>query len=248
MIAGSTKKIRLEKNANYLKDIFSMSSYIELGNIDYKVMERILNFEKIEISQISDLNLQNSLVTNFKINDEKMQNIVPYMFLSNINKKNKSMQIFLTYGLLRYRNTNNEECFAPIILIPVSLFFKKDEIFIQKFSRPIVNTILNKELEKTLSIERRRFLVLSNTEKFNTLYSLDNYILSLAQMPGLDVKLENYLTIGATVEKDIKIDHNRFPITRAHETYLIDKFYKNEDNLNFLFLLNKKQREAVKCQ
>ena len=54
MIAGSNKKIRLQKNANYLKDVFSTSPYIELGNIDYMVMDRINNFEKVDIEEITD--------------------------------------------------------------------------------------------------------------------------------------------------------------------------------------------------
>lgn len=245
MIAGSNKKIRLQKNANYLKDVFSTSPYIELGNIDYMVMDRINNFEKVDIEEITDFRLQNSNVTNFKINDKELQNILPYMFLSNINKKNKSMQIFLTYGLLSYKNTDGMELFAPIILIPVNLYFEEQKIFIQKFSRPIVNTILNNELEKTLSVERKKLISLSITEKFNTLHSMDKYILSMSSLPGLDVKLENYLTIGESVEKDIKINHNRFPITRAHENYLIDRYYQRKDNLNFVFPLNKKQREAL---
>lgn len=245
MIAGSNKKIRLEKNANYLKDIFSTNPYIELGNIDYKIMEKIVNFEKVKLEDAVDFKLQNSYVTNFKIEDKKLQTIMPYLFLANINKKNKAFQIFLTYGLLSYKNTENKECFAPIILIPVNLYFEDRNIFIQKFSRAIVNTILNRELEKTLSLERRKIISLAVLEKFNTLYSMDKYIFSLASIPSLDVKLENYLTIGETIEKDIKINHSRFPISRAHENYLIDKHYQKQANLNFVFLLNKKQREAL---
>ncbi|MFA5481825.1 MAG: DEAD/DEAH box helicase family protein [Bacilli bacterium] len=245
MIAGSNKKIKLEKHANYLKDIFSTSPYIELGNIDYKIMERIINFEKIDIEELADFKLQNSNVTNFNIENDELQNIIPYLFLLNTNKKNKSYKIFLTYGLLTYKNEEGKEVFSPIILIPVNLFFEDEKVYIQKFSRAIINTVLNKDLEKILSVERKRILNISSADNFNNLYSMDKYILSMASIPGFDVKLENYLTVGETIEKDIKIDHNRFPITRAHEAHLNDKYYTSHNNLVFLFLMNKRQREAL---
>lgn len=185
--------MRLSNSATYLQDIFSNTPYIELGNIDYEIMEKILNFERIRIEEISDFNIQNSGMSNFKINRESLQNIIPYMFIDSLNKKNRVYQLFLTYGLARYRDNNKEEKFAPIILIPVNLYFENNQIYLQKYARPIANDILINILSTILTSDQRRLLPTQVLDRFDSLYSIDRYILQLANIEGLDVKLENYI-------------------------------------------------------
>lgn len=245
MIQGSNRKMRLSNSATYLQDIFSDTPYIELGNIDYEVMERILNFERIRIDEISDYNIQNSGMSNFRINRESLQNIIPYMFIDSLNKKNRVYQLFLTYGLVRYRDNNNEEKFAPIILIPVNLYFENNEIYLQKYARPIANDILVNVLSTILTPDQRRLLPMQLLDRFDSLYSLDRYILQLANIEGLDVKLENYLTIAKTVEDRPDLKHSTFPIVRDQNESLLDKLYSKDCTLRYIAPLNKKQREAL---
>ncbi|HQM17662.1 MAG TPA: hypothetical protein PKZ13_00025 [Bacilli bacterium] len=245
MIQGSNRKMRLSNSATYLQDIFSNTPYIELGNIDYEIMEKILNFERIRIEEISDFNIQNSGMSNFKINRESLQNIIPYMFIDSLNKKNRVYQLFLTYGLVRYRDNNKEEKFAPIVLIPVNLYFENNQIYLQKYARPIANDILINILSTILTSDQRRLLPTQVLDRFDSLYSIDRYILQLANIEGLDVKLENYLTIAKTVEDRPDLKHSKFPIVRDQNEALLDKLYSKECNLRYIAPLNKKQREAL---
>lgn len=244
MVIGSNKKIKLSSSNTHLTDILSSDIYLELGNIHYNVMKRLLSYEMIRIEEITDFRIQNSGIGKSLVNDEYLRNILPFMFFENVNRKNRSIQLVITYGIMSLKDENNREIFAPIVLIPINLYFENGNIFVQKISRVIENSIIIKKLTNLLTTEQRKVFHIG--DKFDNIYSIDKYLFAIDKIEGINVKLENYITIAQLKESDIKIDHSKFPFTKDIEDFLSDRLY-DEGYRNFTYLnpLNKRQREAL---
>ena len=113
--------LRLRANNLHLKNIFTDNYYVELGNIDIPVIERILRNEKVNVEEVSYFPIQNKGLGKSSQTDETLNKVLPYLFFKNVNSKNISKQLFITYGVLKYQNNEKKEVFIPVVLIPIKL-------------------------------------------------------------------------------------------------------------------------------
>jgi len=232
--------LRLRANNLHLKNIFTDNYYVELGNIDIPVIERILRNEKVNVEEVSYFPIQNKGLGKSNQTDEALKKILPYLFFKNVNSKNISKQLFITYGVLKYQNNEKKEVFIPVVLIPIKLYFENDEIFIQMISRPIENPFLlkifndnNKNSEYTV-------------ERLDNIYDIDKLCMSFEKISEFELKLENYLTFGYLKRNEQIINSSSFQIENDLSDDCFDTMYSsNTANIYYSDLLNRKQRKAV---
>ena len=91
-------KIRISQDNNQLLDIFYNSSYLELGNIDYEILKKLLKKKVMNINEVVNFNIQNIGVGASKVSNEQVKSLIPYIFIDSITLKDQSVQLLLTHG------------------------------------------------------------------------------------------------------------------------------------------------------
>ncbi|MGD9604816.1 MAG: DEAD/DEAH box helicase [Bacilli bacterium] len=234
-------KYSITRNNGHLLDVFSLASYIELGNIPFEFMDKLLHFEVQKLDEMVYKAIQKKGIGRSQVENDDLKSILPFLFFENLHLKNLSLQIFLTYGLMKQKNERLKEIFSPIILIPVNLYFEKDNIYIQQISRPVENPILVSFLMSVKNIN------LSIPEKLDDIFAIDRFCSSLTKHPGLELKYENYLTFAFLKDNEIKIKHEKFISTKVMPDYLYDKlFSQSNQDTYYCTPLNRTQRYIVK--
>ena len=243
-VITSTKKL---SNDMHLKNIFINNSYLELGIIDVKVIQRLLKYELINIDEITYFPVQNKGLGHSNLQDDMLRNYMPYHFFRRLAENNSKLQLFITYGLLQYRSQDNHERFMPIILIPVSIYFENEDILIQMTSLPMENPLI-------YSVINNSKIFFLQTQSFKDIYSLDDTLSTIDKMSGFSVRLDNYLTYAQMKEKDIILsyksaqNHSAFlgGDKNKNDLRLFDKVYLSSKNENYTnIVLNKIQRETL---
>lgn len=231
-------------NDAHLKNIFSNESYLELGIIDVNVIKRLLNFELINIDEITFFPVQNKGLGHSNLLDQNLRNYMPFHFFKRLAENNPKLQLFITYGLLQYRSTDNHERFMPIILIPVSIYYENDDILVQMISSPFENPMIY----TVISNSKIFFL---QTYAYKDIYSLDFILTTINEMPGVSVRLDNYLTYGQVKDKDIILSYknsSKKSNANDHRKKNFDHVYlSNYFNDYSSCVLNKTQREVLNC-
>lgn len=230
-------RMRISVDNTHLLDIFTDYHYLELGNIDYKMWTRLLKHKTIRIDDLVDFRIQNKGIGSSNVNNEFIRNYLPYINFLNINKKNQTLQLFITYGLVKIKNGKHKDIFAPLILIPVNLYFENNTIYIKLLSRPLENIVLLKHL-KQQKIE-------IPSEKLESVQHFDKYCLHF-QKQNLELRVENYLTYAKTVEPPIIIKHERYSLANKFSKPLESRYYRDDESeIINITLLNYRQRMAV---
>lgn len=199
MVVNLLNNIKLSGHNEHLTDIFTENCYLELGNIHYHLLRRLLEYEEIDFKDVCSFDILNSGLGKSRVDDEELKNLLPFYFFKNINTKNSNIQIFLTYGLFSYTK-NNVEKFAPLVLIPVNTFLKEDTITFQMLSKPIEN----RELLEEINIPNKLNIRLDN------LVNLDRYVLGFENIDGCHVSFESYLTFAKSRTVNLRLDHKAF--------------------------------------
>lgn len=240
MIKESMAKLNISRISNHLKDVLSFPYYLELGTIDFNVLIRLLNYELVNLDDVTYYPIQNSGLGKCDVSSPTLRKILPFLFYHNLFETNRSLQLFITYGLLRYRDEIGKEIFAPIVLIPVNLYFEEDKVFVQQISRPIENSVLLSNLSETKKIN------IVPAEKLDTVYAIDHYCMSFLKYEECYVELENYLTFTSTREQEISIDMDKFAVPKHFDEYLYDRLYDSDHRPIYYYQkLNRNQRYAV---
>ena len=134
-----SSKVKFTSSDIHLKSIFSGEYYLELGNIEIDVMNRLLKYEGVNVNEITYYPIQNKgLGTCDNLNGE-IKDKIPFMFFKNLNEKDRSKQLFLTYGLLDFYNANLKDRFIPIFLLPIDIYYSNGDFYIQLISKPFEN-------------------------------------------------------------------------------------------------------------
>ena len=110
------------------------------------------------------------------------------MFFKNLNEKDRSKQLFLTYGLLDFYNANLKDRFIPVFLLPIDIYYSAGDFYIQLISKPFENPLMLNVFGEAI---KNGFKQIRN---FNSLYALDYALGVINRIPGCNVKLENYIT------------------------------------------------------
>lgn len=235
---GKEISLKLSANNLHLKNIFTDEYYVELGNIEISVLERILNKELVKLEEVAYFPIQNKGLGHSSLSDESLKNILPYLYFKNLNDKDKSKQLFITYGLVKYKNNDKEEIFIPIVLLPIKIYFEENQLYVQLISRPINNPFLLKIFNDSKNSDL-------SADKLDSIYEIDRFCMSFSKIEQFELKLENYLTFGFVKKKEILINQNKFQILPDNSDNYFCELFPNKDLIYFSDLLNKKQRKAV---
>lgn len=216
-------KLKITTTDIHLKSIFSNNYYLELGNIDLDVMNRILKYETINIKEVSYYPIQNKGLGSSNIPSEYLRDNLPFMFFKNLNNKDRTKQLFLTYGLLTYYNNDSKDRFMPVFLLPVELYFENGEFLLELTSKPFENPLIYNTFGEQYKLN------FMQTKNYNDIYSLDSVLFALKKMPGLEVKLENYLTFANRKKKSIIENEKIFKQVKLDSNYYVSKVYGQKD-------------------
>ncbi len=237
MAKENNSKMMLTEKNEHLIDIFSDNYYLELGNISYNVLEDLLAKKLVSYSRLTYFNIENKGIGSFASTNQEIKNKLPFVFFQNMIRSNRANQLVITYGLL-VRRKGYKEFFTPMVLIPVNMYFENDDIFFQLIAKPMENPLL-----KT---DRKVYMDLLSGEKLDTIYSLDRYCMSFIKHKKMNVRLENYLTIVNTRQKEITLNHDQFMIDTV-DTSSIETGYGVEGKQDTYPItpLNRQQRIAL---
>ncbi len=186
-------------NEIHFKNIFLKNSYTELGIIDVGVLERLLKHELVKFSDIYYFPILNTGLGHSTINNEELQKSIPFLFLKELSDNDASIQLCITHGLLKYKSIDEDETFMPIVLLPINIYFEREDIYCQMIGNPVINEYISN---------------VSVNVKFNQLQSiniksimdLDNVLYQLDKINNIEVKLENFLTYATIKGKDIVLN------------------------------------------
>ncbi len=240
MAKDTLSKYSITRNNGHLLDVFSSSSYVECGTIDFDVMTKILNYEVVTIKEISNQAIQNKGIGQSLVENEELKTTLPFLFFENLHIKNRALQLFLTYGIIKHKTERQKEIFTPVLLIPVNIYIEKDNIFVQQISRPVENPILVSFLASVKKIN------ISIPEKLDDIYAIDRFCLHFEKHEGLKLKYENYITFAFLKDSEIKIKHEKFSPNKQLPDYLYDKLFSKQNQDNYYFAsLNRAQRYVI---
>ncbi len=215
------KTFRIQQRNQHLKNVLEDSYYIELGTIDISVMEKLMNGELVNLKDIYHPLLLEEGVGRIT---EESKNEVKYQFnvLKSLRSKTTSNKIFLTCGLLHYHLKDDNEYYAPIVLIPVDIDFTEETIIVS--SRPIVNNMLTNEIQAHLGID------VSYNETFRSLYDIDKYCIDLAKTTECTFSVGNYLTVISVEYTENTLNFEDFSTERSiYETpskVILQKYFE----------------------
>ena len=237
-----SEKVNISPISNSLLNVFTDNYYLELGNIDYTVIDKILKRELVCVDEVAYFDIQNIGIGHASKSTKSLKDILPYIYFENIQNKERSIQLFITCGLLSKVVANKAETFAPIVLIQVKLIFLNGKYYFQSNGIPTENTILFNGLAKSeLSMVNEKAV-----NSFTTIYDIDEFCMQFTRLNNYVVKLENFLTFAFTQLPAIVMDHDRYTLSSNFPSYLGNKYYiPGKDEICNITLLNDKQRLAV---
>lgn len=228
---------KLADNNEHLLDIFSNDFYLELGSISEEAITKLLNKELVDFREIANFDLLKNGIGSVKTLSDEMSFKLPFMHMDNVYNKNKAYQLVLTYGLLLQRK-GYKESFAPMILIPVNMYFEDETILFQMVSKPFSNPYLvqeNNVKTKYPSIER-----------FETIFDLDKYIMNFVKHQTNSVRLENYLTVVTLKKPEVQLHHEMFKLDNYIGAGLSEHYISKSTEDTFVITpLDRRQRNAV---
>ena len=216
-------KVKITTTDIHLKSIFTNNYYLELGNIDLDVMNKILQYETINVNEISYFPIQNKGIGASNIPSDYLRDNLPFMFFKNLNNKDRTKQLFLTYGLVTFYNNESKDRFVPVFLLPIELYYENGEFLLELTSKPFENPLIYNIFGEQYKLN---FI---QTKNYNDVYSLDNVLFALKKMPGLEVKLENYMTFANRRKKNIIENEKIFKQVKLDSNYYISKVYGQKD-------------------
>lgn len=221
-------------NSVHLRNIFENDYYLELGIIDVEVIKRLLNYEIININEISFLPIQNKGIGHSRSESEEIRDNLPYYFFRKFQDNNPLMHLVITYGLCYYRDFEKKDKFAPIIFIPITMYYEKDVTYVKMTSKPFENPALYNIFKK---VNRLQFI---QNENFHDIYSLDNVIFNFERINKGCTRLDNYLTFVERKKEDIIIYSKR----KFDEDYFEQNSLFQRD-IYYSQVLTKEQKSVV---
>lgn len=226
------RKYYIQSRNLHLMNILEEDYYVEIGVIDMKIFNRILNDEKIELSEFIDLELLSDGIG--KITGDPIADVYYQLnYLINLRLKNSTCKFLLTAGIMKYIDDLKCEKYAPVVLIPFDFDYQHLEII--KNGDPVMNSKLIKyalnDLKETLNNEDKRFLENYQNHKISTAKDIDDICLELARIMKTTVEPMSYLTIAFVEYPDFILDKEYMSIQSSMnemtEQMILNKYYQN---------------------
>lgn len=208
-------KYHIRSMNTHLLDVYGGNYYMELGVIDLKIIDQLLDHQKITLSSITYYDSLNSGVG--KITDDVISDVYYQLnYLLSIRQRSSTSCLFLTCGCMRYFDDDHCEKYAPIVLIPVELNYQTKEIICS--GEVMVNKLLiwNLLAKSTLQVDdHNRYISSLEVMKINNVKAIDNLCTMLANDFNTTFDVVNYLTVCRVAYDDFNYDKSRFTVNRS---------------------------------
>lgn len=214
-------KMRLAEDNSNLLDVFSEHPYLEIGTIGYHAYQKLFAMKTVKIEEIIDFPIQNRGIGASNLSSSLLRNELPYIFFDKLMRYGSYYQLFLTYGLIAYE-IDQKECFAPLILLPIQLFYENELFYISLFSNPVENSVFLNEL-------KRQKIEYPSVDRIDNLFDIDRYAANFSKMTNLSMRLENYITIAKIQHTPIVINHDRFSLALEKQTNREKNYFLSKD-------------------
>ena len=214
----------------HLVNILEENYYIELGNVDIKVLDKLFSGHPVALSEIYYSDITANGIG--RISDDVEADInYQINYLYSLHQKSSSSKFILTCGTVKYFDKYAVEKFAPIILIPLSIDYIKQELVI--LGNACLNTMLLRlcKSEKLLNDKQIGELTLLAESKIENVFELDNVCIKLGEITGFGIGTSNYLSLMEVEYSDYIEQENFFNIRRSiyeiNDIELIKQYFKN---------------------
>lgn len=215
---------------NHLTNILEEDYYIELGNVDLVVLDKLFNGHPIALNEIFYLDITASGIG--KITEEGHEDINFQMgYLYSLHQKHSTSKFILTCGTVRFINEKKVENFAPIVLIPLDIDYTSKSFVIS--GSPRLNSVfirLCKQLN-TLSEENIKLLENLDTVKIESIFDVDMICTKVRDITGYVISTVNYLSLMHVEYSDYVEQENFFnpqrSILEINDIELTKQYFSN---------------------
>ncbi len=207
---------RLMSSNKHLLNILEENYFIELGVVNIHLLGKLLAGQVLDLNDFLDSQITPDgigKITDSPESDASFQII----YLLHLRQRSSSYKLFLTCGVIRYLDEQNQEIYAPVILIPIEIDIESKKIV--KTSDAFVNYLL----VRRLTSENAPISI--NSDNITTVDQVDRIGMDLAKKTNTHYSLENYITFGKIEYKDFTISRDFFDTNRSiydlkpHELY-----------------------------
>ncbi len=256
MKKSENKTYNIQSINKHLVNILEENYYIELGNVDLKVLHEILSGQTVSFNKMFDYNILTKGIG--KITDKEEDARFQFNYLYELHQKSSSSKFVLTCGTVKYLDKIGVETYAPIVLIPLSLDYLNMKFVIN--SSPRINSVFIRLLKKRYNkektqleqekIEATQEQTINEKEeklnKINTLinnldalddvkisgvYEVDLLCQKLSEITSLTIDTTNYLTVVEVEYPDYVDKKGIFGIQRSiletNDIELLNQYFKN---------------------
>ena len=223
-------KYYIQSKNTHLMNILEKDYYIELGIIDIEVLDKLLDGEKIEFSNLVNINLLTE--GTGKITGD-IENDVFYQlnYLINLRLKNSTCKFVLTCGTVKYYDDDLCEKYAPIVLIPFDFDYQHFELILS--AEPIINPRLLQYLSKISEqnkTDSKKIIDTYSNIKISKVADIDKICYSITNEFKSSIDPVNYLTIVHVEYPDIVLEKDFMTIENSvnemTEQTLFNRFFK----------------------
>lgn len=214
----------------HLVNILEENYYIELGNVDIKVLDKLFKGHPVALSDIYYLDITARGIG--KISDN-VENDINYQinYLYSLHQKSSSSKFILTCGTAKYIDKTGVEKFAPIVLIPLSIDYVKQEIVIS--GHACFNTMLARIVKADGLLDEKiikELSLLANT-KIDNVFEVDNLCVKVRDITDFNISTVNYLSLMEVEYLDYIEQEHFFNVQRSiyeiNDIDLIKQYFKN---------------------
>ena len=214
----------------HLVNILEDNYYIELGNVDIKTLDKLFAGQPVALSDIYYLDIAARGIG--RISDD-VNNEINYQlnYLYSLHQKSSSSKFILTCGTARYIDITGVEKFAPIVLMPISIDYVKQEVVI--LGNACFNTMLKRVCQTQNLLSEKKISELSSltNAKIDNVFELDNLCLKVKDITNFSIGTSNYLSLMEVEYDDYVEQENFFNIQRSiyeiNDIELIKQYFKN---------------------
>ncbi len=206
MSEASKSNYRLQSDNKHLKNILEENYLIELGTVDIKVLDALLNGEILDLNSCIYYDI--AVEGTGKISDEKEYELdYQLTYLLQLRQKSSSHKIFLTSGIIKYFNESNIELYGPVALIPIDIDYRHGKIV--KSGEVIPNMVLLNELEVL------KGMTLFKPDRFTSIFQMDAYGKRIALETNSVYEIGNFLTYAKVQYPDFEFKEDFFSVERS---------------------------------
>lgn len=246
MKKNNMRKYYIRSSNTHLLNVLEDNYYIEIGIISLNKIDKLLHGQVLDLAEFiyfDTLNEGIGKITNDASSDVYFQ----LNFLLSYRQKVSTSKFFLTCGLIKYRDEEGLEKFAPVILIPIDIDYQKGKI--KCSSEPIVNRLLLKLIAKIkydTQDEQNKYIESLVNTKFVNVSSIDRFCIELSENTKLPMIPNNYLTVCNVEYYDFFMQNNYFSPERSiYEKHPYQIYREYFQNIKAVFPTNIYQKHVL---